>query len=51
MLDCSPVTRLSIIVQCLEVRLQDEALHSWVSSWPYPQTLDKSGKACQGETL
>jgi hypothetical protein len=23
----------------------------WVSSLPYPQTLDKAGKACQGQTL
>ncbi len=28
-----------------------QTLHSWVGSWPYPQTLDKAGKACQGQTL
>ncbi len=22
-----------------------------ISSWPYPQTLDKSEKACRGQTL
>jgi hypothetical protein len=26
-------------------------LHSRAGSWPYPQTLDKAGKACQGQTL
>jgi hypothetical protein len=26
-------------------------LHSWVGSWPHPQTLDLAGKACQGQTL
>jgi hypothetical protein len=26
-------------------------LHSSIKSWPYPQTLDKAGKACQGQTL
>jgi len=25
--------------------------HSRGGSWPYPQTLDKAGKACQGQTL
>ncbi len=22
---------------------------TWVGSWPYPQTLDEAGKACQGQ--
>ncbi len=26
-------------------------LHSSVGSWPYPQTLEQAGKACQGQTL
>jgi hypothetical protein len=26
-------------------------LHSEVGYWPYPQTLDEAGKACQGQTL
>ncbi len=25
-------------------------LHSRIGSWPYPQTLDWGGKACQGQT-
>ncbi len=28
-----------------------QVLRSRLSSWPYPQTLDKTGKACQGQTL
>jgi len=28
-----------------------KVLHSTVGRWPYPQTLDLAGKACQGETL
>jgi len=24
---------------------------TWVGSWPFLQTLDKDGKACQGQTL
>jgi hypothetical protein len=27
-----------------------KVLHSRVGSWPYPQTLDLAGKACQGQT-
>jgi len=25
----------------------NEEHYTWVSSWPYPRTLDKAGKACQ----
>ncbi len=25
--------------------------HSRTGSWPYSQTLDQAGKACQGQTL
>ncbi len=25
-------------------------IHSRVGPWPYPQTLDKAGNACQGQT-
>jgi hypothetical protein len=28
-----------------------QVLHSKVGSWPYLQTFDKPGKACQGQTL
>jgi hypothetical protein len=28
-----------------------QVLHSSVGSWPHPQTLDKAGEACQGQTL
>jgi hypothetical protein len=24
---------------------------TWVGSWPYPQTLDKAAKTCQGQKL
>ncbi len=24
---------------------------TWVGSWPFLQSLDKDGKACQGQTL
>jgi hypothetical protein len=25
--------------------------HSWVGSWPCPQTIDQAGKTWQGQTL
>ncbi len=28
-----------------------QVLHSRVGPWPYPQTLDLTGEACQGQTL
>ncbi len=28
-----------------------QVLHSEVGPWPYPETLDLAGKACQGQTL
>jgi hypothetical protein len=28
-----------------------QVLHSRVGSWPYPQTLDYAGKACQGQIV
>jgi hypothetical protein len=26
-------------------------LHSRLGSWPFTQTIDKAGKACQGQTV
>jgi len=28
-----------------------QVLHSRIGFWPYPQTLDRAGNACQGQTL
>ncbi len=38
-------------VQSLPVLSTFLVLHSRVSSWPYPQTLDQVGNACQTQTL
>jgi hypothetical protein len=34
-------------LQCLSLQV----LHCMVGRWPYPQTLDRAEKACQGQTL
>ncbi len=35
----------------LVIWLTFQVLQSRADSWSYPQTLDKDGKACQGQTL
>ncbi len=43
--------RPSLVSQSLSERSTFQVLPFVLGSWPYPQTLDLTGKACKGQTL